>query len=124
MGTLPADRRLLSTRSRSRPGNSRNPSVNSVPYLPHVPNALTLAEGPVSQEAVGLLQDYVHPRRRAVGQKPTEDTVANAETAPFLGGQSVGSDGGETEGGSDGQDWETKQRPWYRRASPWWYVYH
>ncbi len=51
----------LQARSRSRPHSSRNSSRHSVPYLPHGPDALLYPEGAVSEEAVELLHEFVHP---------------------------------------------------------------
>ena len=115
------DARLLAVRSRSRPRSSRNSSVNSVPYLPLGPEALIFPEGPVSEEAVELLQDFVHPYRRGLGrERSTGEAVVGRQEQDGREAQ-AGSPEGQGSSNNDGEeDEDLKQRPWYKRASPWW----
>lgn len=105
------------SQSRSRPRGSRHTSTNSVPYLPQGPEALLFPEGSVSEEAVELLHEFVHPshnRGRDKRRADTEDTVVAEE-------DETPSEFDDEEDGEDEDGWDAlKKRPWYKRPSPAW----
>jgi len=104
----PQSKPLLRVQSRSRPRSSRNTSTSSVPYLPQGPEALLYPEGAVSEEAVELLHEFVHPHH----ERPDgEQTLVGEE-------DEVGPDEEDIEGEEERKAMES--RPWYRRPSPWW----
>ena len=91
----------LGRASRSRPRNSHNSSLASIPYLPQVED-LILTDGAVGGEAADLLQDFVHP-----GHNP-EETLTDEEE--------------DTSDDTDGERTARANLPWWKRPSPLWYV--
>jgi hypothetical protein len=91
-------------------------------YFPTQPEALVLQDGPVSERAAEALARLVD--RDASEQEFT----AHAHVRD--GGHNHDNGNGEDEGGGgvgvDDAYWErveyAKGLPWYKRASPWWYV--
>ena len=115
-----SDLGLNRLQSRSRPRHSRSTSASSVPYLPQGPEALIYPEGPISEEAVELLHECVHPGHR---DKHKKDRAQTEDTLVWDDGEGAGPDEGLTEEEVDEEleDWEAMQkRPWYRRPSPLW----
>jgi hypothetical protein len=90
--------------SQSRPRSSRNPSIASVAYLPQA-ESLFIPGGAVSEEATGLLQDFVHPCLNP------EDTLIDEEQEP---------NNDDTD--ADGERKARANLPWWKRPSPLWYV--
>jgi len=87
--------------SRSRPRNSRTPSVASIPYLPQA-ESLILPDGAVGEEATELLQDLVYPRRETLIDEEEEDSPTDNET--------------------DNEHATRINLPWWKRPSPLWSV--
>ncbi|KZP31830.1 MFS general substrate transporter [Athelia psychrophila] len=84
---------------RSRPHQTRAPSVASAPYIPNL-EALILPEGNVGDEATALLQDLIHTH-------PRDDTLIGDEpTMP--------------EGEEERERAATAKLPWWKRPSPYW----
>jgi len=81
------------SRSSSRHGYQRS---SPVPYVPQVEN-LILPDGPVGEEAAGLLNEFVHSN---------EDTPIDA------------ADDEDPE-----EDLIRRRLPWWKRPSPWWWVF-
>jgi hypothetical protein len=90
--------------SQSRPRNSHNSPVASVPYLPQV-ESLFIPDGAVSEEATELLQEFVHPRLNP------EDTLIDEEQGP---------NNDDTD--ADGERKARANLSWWKRPSPLWYV--
>ncbi|KAH8116885.1 MFS general substrate transporter [Phellopilus nigrolimitatus] len=106
--------RSQTSKSRSRQRRSHHASSSSVPYLSQGPDALLLPEGPVTEEAVELLHEFVHPRHRDKHRADPDGTLVE-ETVESAEEESGGEDVGEEE------DREAlKLLPWYRRPSPLW----
>lgn len=71
----------------------------------------------MSEETVELLHEFVVPPHREPRRVDTEATAVEEEAE--------GEDDGDEEPDDDGLAEEleaNKQKPWYRRTSPWWYV--
>ncbi|KLO13488.1 MFS general substrate transporter [Schizopora paradoxa] len=100
---------LLRVPSRSRPRSSRNTSTSSVLYLPQGPDALLYPEGAVSEEAVELLHDFVHPSH----QRPDGEQT-------LVGEDEEDGDGSEADSDEEEERGALASRPWYKRPSPWW----
>ncbi|THG99442.1 hypothetical protein EW145_g7263 [Phellinidium pouzarii] len=93
MGPSQSERALHTSRSRSRPP----------PYLSQGQDALLLPQDSITEEAVELLHEFVHPHHRNDIQV-AEDLLLEEGSSP-----------------DDDEDWEAMQkRPWYKRPSPWW----
>ena len=69
-----------SSRSRLRSQNAHSEPESSVPYLSQGPDALLLPEGSLSEEAVELLHEFVHPHRHDKRRAGTEDTIVAEST--------------------------------------------
>ena len=93
------------SKSRSRSNASRR----SFPYLATNPEDLLLPEGNVTEEQVGLLQEFIHPRRHT---NTTESTAVDGVESYI-----------ENDEDEDSEH-SFKSRPWYRRPSPLWYVFY
>ncbi|KAH9952018.1 MFS general substrate transporter [Amylocystis lapponica] len=93
------------SKSRSRPGSRIRGSEQ--PLLPQGPEALINPDVPISEEVSELLQEFVHPHHH-----DHEATLVQTE-----GDQAPG-------GGDDVPDlnW-TQDLPWWKKPSPWWFIY-
>lgn len=88
-------------------------------YLQQGPDKAILPESSLTEEAVELLHEFVHPHEQ--GRRMTsEATLAPPDDSDAPGDEETGSDDDD-----DGlEDWnDLKSRPWYRRPSPLWYVH-
>ena len=118
-------------------GSRQGSSSTVPPYLHQGPDAAVLLEGSLTEEAVELLHEFVHPHRRGHAEDErrkrsmtSEATLAVAEheSADFSAArddEAPDPDGDDNDGNDavdkDLEDWDDlKARPWYRRPSPLW----
>ncbi|KAI0957937.1 hypothetical protein AcW1_006164 [Taiwanofungus camphoratus] len=109
-GSRSASRRRPVSRSR----HSRNTSASSVLFLPAGPEALINPDGPIDDEVVELLNEFVHPHRHDLDQTLVEEE-------PEVDVEAVGAPADEDEQG--GPTLESRQTlPWWKRPSPLWFL--
>ncbi|KAF9819793.1 hypothetical protein IEO21_01884 [Rhodonia placenta] len=92
------------SRRPSRPRTSRDPSLASIPYLPQGPEALINPDGQIGEDAVELLQEFVHPHRHESETTLVEEVPEQDDHAP------------------DSHATWRQSLPWWKRPSPMWFL--
>ncbi|KAI0062299.1 hypothetical protein BV25DRAFT_1885581 [Artomyces pyxidatus] len=103
----PSNSPLRPPASRSRVRRSRSPSPA---YHPIDPDNLAFPQGGVDEETVELIHEFVHPHHHE-----QEETLVELDH-DFTPDEEVDQAAIESERA------ERSKRPWWRRATPWWYV--
>jgi hypothetical protein len=119
----PTSRKSSRSRSKSQARPKRSAQHANVPYLPQGPESIVYAEGSVTEDTVELLHEFVHPHPKG-RRAETEDTLIEEDRAgTTFDDNGRGNEDGGNESDDDLEDWDAlKERPWYRRPSPLWYV--
>lgn len=92
---------MLRSDSVSKSRSRSNASHRGHPYLATHPDDFILPEGSITEEQVGLLQEFVHPHRHGRNTVDSDATAINEED-------------------EEDDELNFKNRPWYKRPSPLW----